>query len=86
MNTKYQKKHHQKHQGRTKRNWFLVFFATIVALVGLFLVWVAVVNISALGWLSLGIGVLGGLMATMAITSIVKHDPSWVLLDIILPF
>ena len=68
-----------------KRNWFLVFIASVLFLLGCALVVLAIVGIASLGWWSVLIG-LSGLTTIFAATmSIVKNDPSWILLDLIIP-
>lgn len=67
------------------RNWFLVFIALILLALGLVLVVVAVMNITTFGWWSLLIGVSGLTSFIAATLAIIKNDPSWILLDLIIP-
>lgn len=68
-----------------ERNWFLVFIASVLIIIGCAIVFLAVTNIATFGWWSLLIG-LGGLTTiTAAIMSIITNDPTWILLDLILP-
>ncbi len=68
-----------------ERNWFLVFIASILIIIGSVLVVVSVMNIGSFGWWSLLIGLSGLTTIVPAIMSIVKNDPSWILLDLIIP-
>ncbi len=52
---------------------------------GLALVVLAIANIANFGWWSLFIGLSGATTIGAAVTSIVRNDPSWILLDLILP-
>lgn len=67
------------------RNWFLVFIASILLLLGLTLAIAAIMNVTTFGWWSLSIGLSGLTTIVAAIMSIIKNDPSWILLDLILP-
>ena len=67
------------------RNWFLVFIASILLVLGLALVAVAVMNVITFGWWSLLIGLSGLTTIGAALMSIIKNDPSWILLDFIIP-
>lgn len=68
-----------------ERDWFLVFIASILLILGLSLVALSLANVSLFGWWSLVIGLGGLTTVAAAIMSIVKNDPSWILLDLILP-
>lgn len=66
-------------------NWFLVFIASILLVLGVVLIVAAVMNVTTFGWWSLLIG-LGGLTTIVAaVMSIIKNDPSWILLDLVIP-
>ena len=67
------------------RNWVLVFVSTILIILGLTLVILAVMSAGSLGWWSLLIGVSGLTTVAAAVMSIVKNDPAWILLDLIIP-
>ena len=68
-----------------ERNWALVLIASILIILGSAIVLLAVTNIATFGWWSLLIG-LGGLTTiTAAIMFIITNDPTWILLDLILP-
>jgi hypothetical protein len=68
-----------------ERNWFLVLIASTMIVLGGVVTVLAIANISTFGWWSLLIG-LGGLTSVVAATmSIIKNDPSWILLDLIIP-
>ncbi|MGV9001507.1 MAG: hypothetical protein ACOH18_00935 [Candidatus Saccharimonadaceae bacterium] len=67
-----------------KRNWLLVFISIILILIGGALVVLAVANIGLFGWWSIPVGVGGLITITAAILSIVKNDPSFILLDLLL--
>lgn len=68
-----------------QRNWFLVFIASLLMLLGLALVMLAATNVAEFGWWSLLIGLSGITTIGAAIMSIIKNDPSWILLDLIIP-
>ena len=70
----------------TNRNWTLVFVASALILMGLALTALAVVNVVSFGWWSLLVGVIGSTAVAAAVMSIVKNDPSWIFLDLIIPF
>jgi len=67
------------------RNWPLVLIASVLIILGLALALVAVTNISSFGWVSLFIGLSGLTTIAAAVVSILKNDPSWILLDLIIP-
>lgn len=67
------------------RNWFLVFIAALLIILGAALVLIAATNIDSLGWWALLIGLSGLATIAAAVTSIVKNDPSLILLSLILP-
>lgn len=67
------------------RNWFLVFIASILLILGLALIVLSLVNIISFGWWSVLIGLGGLTTVAAAVMSILKNDPSWILLDLILP-
>jgi len=68
-----------------ERNWALVVVASILISIGLALLVLAILNIATFGcWsLALGLGALTTIAA--AVMSIVKNDPVWILLDLIIP-
>ena len=73
-------------QNTTKtRDWLLVFVASMLLVLGLVLVIVAAMNVATFGWWSLLVGLSGLTTVATAIMSILKNDPSWILLDLILP-
>jgi len=75
-----------KNKATTKhRSWHLVTLASILIVCGAALIFVAVTNISNFGWWSLPIGLSGLATATAATLSIIKNDPTWILLDLIIP-
>ncbi|MGB4768749.1 MAG: hypothetical protein WBP22_05860 [Candidatus Saccharimonas sp.] len=67
------------------RNWALVFICAILIVLGGALAVLAVINIALFGWWSLLVGAGGVTTVAAAIMSIIKNDPSWILLDLILP-
>jgi len=68
-----------------ERNWALVVVASILISIGLALLVLAILNIATFGWWSLALG-LGALTTiAAAVMSIVKNDPVWILLDLIIP-
>jgi len=70
---------------RTERNWALVIFSSLLILIGLVLTVLAIVYSSELGWWALLVGLTGLSTIGASVMSIVKNDPSWVLLNLILP-
>ncbi len=69
-----------------ERNWFLVFISVVLIVIGIALVILAVTNAVGLGWWSLLIGLGGATIVFSATMSIIKNDPSWVLLGLLLPY
>jgi len=68
-----------------ERNWALVAVASILILISLAILVLAILNVAIFGWWSLALG-LGALTTiAAAVMSIVKNDPVWILLDLIIP-
>ena len=68
-----------------ERNWALVAVALILMIISLVILVLAILNIATFGWWSLALG-LGALTTiAAAVMSIVKNDPVWILLDLIIP-
>jgi hypothetical protein len=67
------------------RNWLLVFLAVIVLIFNLVLILIAAAYIETLGWLSLLFIVGAAVSIFMSSMAIIKKDPVWLLLDLILP-
>ena len=65
------------------RSWGLIIISSLIIIGGLTLVTLSIVYIGTFGWWSLLIGVNGLISIFMATMSIVKNDPSWILIDII---
>ena len=65
------------------RSWGLIIISSLIIIGGLTLVTLSIVYIGNFGWWSLLIGVSGLISIFMATMSIIKNDPSWILLDII---
>jgi len=76
---KYSTKRHE------ERNWPLVFVSSVLILIGLILMTLAIVYVGTFGWWSLTVGLVGFTATGAAIMSIIKNDPSWIMLDLILP-
>lgn len=68
-----------------ERNWALVFVASALILIGLIVVVLAAMHAIDFGWWSLLLGLSGLTTIATAAMSIVKNDPSWILLDLIIP-
>ncbi len=68
-----------------KRSWLLLFISSVLILFGLTLLALAIIYIADLGWWSLAVGLSGIFTTIMATLSILYNDPSWILLDLILP-
>lgn len=69
-----------------QRNWPLVFVSSILILIGLILLTLSIVYAINLGWRSLLYGTIGLSTISFSVTAIVENDPSWILLDLILPY
>lgn len=70
---------------RKKRSLVLIIIASIMIVIGSTMIYLAIGNIVTFGWWSLLIGI-GGLTAVFAsVMSIIKNDPSWILLHLIIP-
>jgi NADH:ubiquinone oxidoreductase subunit 6 (subunit J) len=67
------------------RNWPLVFISAVLILIGLVIVLLAITGIPSFGWWSLLIGLAGVTTVGAATMSIIKNDPVWILLDLIIP-
>ena len=65
------------------RSWGLIIISSMIIIGGLTLVTLSIVYIGTFGWWSLLIGVNGLISIFMATMSIVKNDPSWILIDLI---
>jgi hypothetical protein len=76
----------KKHVVAMHRNWGLVFMSSIIIVFGLAFVVLAVTNIASFGWWSLSIGLIGLITIGLATMSIIKNDPAWILIDLIIPF
>ncbi len=68
------------------RNWALVFISSILMVLGLALIVLALMNVSSFGLWGLLIGAIGLTAFGAAVTAIITNDPSWILLDLIMPF
>jgi hypothetical protein len=66
-------------------NWLLIIVSSILILIGLALLLLAIIYIGNFGWWSLLIGSTGLTTTGCAVTSIVENNPSWIMLDLILP-
>lgn len=78
-------KSRNKRKTSTERNWLLVIVATILIVIGLALLVLAICNIHTFGWGSLTVGLTGVGTAGAACIAIIENDPTWILLDLILP-
>lgn len=74
-----------KYRNKKDRNWVLIFVASILIILGIALVVLAVANITAFGWWSLILGASGVSTIAAAAMSIITNNPSWILLDLIIP-
>lgn len=60
--------------------------ASVMLAIGLFLIYIAATNYEVLGmWPAILIGLGGVTTSGFAIASLVTADPTWILLDLILP-
>lgn len=60
-------------------------FGIVLFIIGVVFMFIAVTNVQALGWFSLGIFLGGFGTSGLAVAAIYTGNPEWVLLDIILP-
>ncbi len=70
---------------QTERNWVLVFVSSLLILIGLALTVLAIMYARELGWWAILVGLTGISTIAASVMSIVKNDPSWILLNLILP-
>jgi len=75
----------KKSAAKTSRNWALVIFSSLLIVMGVVLIVIAAVYYKELGWWGLFVGFIGISTTTMAILSIIRNDPSLVLLNLLLP-
>ncbi len=68
-----------------QRNWGLVFVSSILILIGVVLILLAVMYSKEFGWWSLLLGASGLSTIGAATMSIIKNDPTWILLNLIIP-
>jgi len=68
-----------------ERNWALVVVASILIIIGLALLVLAIINVGTFGWWSLALILAALTTIAAAVMSIVKNDPVWILLDLIIP-
>ena len=67
------------------RNWMLVLVAVIMIILSLTIIVLGLALMPQLGWFA-AVPIVGGLSSTgLAVTAIIKNDPAWLLLDLILP-
>lgn len=66
-------------------NWLLIIISSILILIGLALLLLATIYVANFGWWSLLIGSTGLTTTGCAVMSIVENNPSWIMLDLILP-
>lgn len=69
-----------------KRNWVLVGTASLMIVIGVTMMVVSAMYGNVLGVGSIFIGVLGLSITAAASMAIIKNDPSWILLDLMLPW
>ena len=75
----------KKKQQTLSRNWALVVIALIMIIINLILLAIAVLYWSVLGWWAPAL--VGGAITSLflSVEAIRKNDPTWLLLDLILP-
>jgi len=72
-------------QVKKPRNVLLIVLASVVSIFGLVIAGVGVMLVPDLGWMA-ALTIVGGLSTTsLAVTAIATNEPSWLLLDLILP-
>lgn len=70
---------------KNPRSWSLIVIASMMIVIGIALIVLAIINVTSFGWWSILLG-LSGLTPVIAATiSIIKNDPRWILIDLILP-
>lgn len=69
----------------TTRSTALITISSLQIIFGLTLIFLSIANIETFGWWSLLVGLSGLSAVGTAVMSIVLNDPSWILLDLILP-
>lgn len=69
-----------------RRNWALVFIASILLVLGLALCVLAIMYASVFGWRSILVGASGFAISGAAVMSIIENDPTWILLNLIISF
>lgn len=75
----------KKHPTPRETDWPLVIVAVIMIVIGAVLVWLAIVNATALGWWAFVPGLTGLSTITFAVIAIQSNNRAWILLDLILP-
>ena len=68
-----------------ERNWALVVIASIMILLNLILLVAAVLYWATFGWWSLIAGIGAATSIYLSVEAIRTNDPTWLLLDLILP-
>ena len=68
-----------------ERNWLLVIFSSLLIIFGSIIVVLSIVNFEKLGGLAIAL-IIGGLSTViLSIIAIVRNDPSWIFIDLLLP-
>lgn len=68
-----------------KRSWALIIVSVIYMFIGASIIFIAVTNIHAFGWLSAVFALAGATPVVAAIIALVENNPAWILLDLIIP-
>ena len=69
----------------SERSWLLIIFSSLLILFSLAIVVLSIIYFETLGAFAIAL-IIGGLFtAGFAVMAIVKNDPSWILIDLILP-
>lgn len=68
-----------------QRNWLFIFVALLLIIIGGTLAILSFMHWQQLGWFSPLVALVGLSTITGAVMSLVKNDPTWILLHLVLP-
>lgn len=70
---------------RKERNWLLAGVASIWIVLSAVVVLIGILNFQAFGWLIAILMIVVGIVSvSLGLVAIIKNDPAWLLLDMIL--
>ena len=71
---------------KQNRNWVLFIIASIVIVLNFVVMYVAIVYGNVIGWWAAGALIVASISSIwLSSMAILKNDPSWLMLDLILP-